>query len=273
MHPLPATATFPRHFRSCSPPLSPVASCPSLINLRLSAMAPARAVCYASCFCRPVGGGSTPVHSGRAPHSFTLATALTDAFVPWPNPAALCLSGFLAAAATFDAASAARPGPRASARALACALLGVPRAPSQPLADALVAPAASFLGRPPLLPAVSWVADCPSLLGRAPPYSASPSLSDGPYLWLLHFPGTHYHRQQQLLALCVRCPSYSAPANGWTQCCLGPWLSFAGPSPRHFTGRAHSRQDPRCCAIYCSPEARPNGGHQRPQVWANHQTT
>ena len=60
---------------------------------------------------------------------------------------------------------------------------GVPRAPSSPLVHALVAPAASFLGRPPLLLVVMWLAVRPSVAiglrcavyrvalacGRAPP--------------------------------------------------------------------------------------------------------
>ena len=69
---------------------------------------------------------------------------------------------------------------------------GVPRAPLPPLAHALVETAASLLGRPLLLLAVFSVADCPSLAGRAPLCSASPSLVIGPYIWLLHFLGTHY---------------------------------------------------------------------------------
>ena len=48
------------------------------------------------------------------------------------------------------------------------------------------------MGRPLLLLAVFWVADCPSLAGRAPPCSALPSVVVGPYIGLLHFPGTHY---------------------------------------------------------------------------------
>ena len=115
-----------------------------------------------------------------------------DASLHLSTPAALRLRSFLCATAFFGASvrlvpnSAPRrvlPSPRCSSP---------PRAPRPPLAHAVVEPAGSFLGRRPLLPGVLWVPDCPSLAGRAPPSFPLPLLVVGPYLWLLHFPGTKY---------------------------------------------------------------------------------
>ena len=160
------------------------ASCLFLINLRLSASQPyGRYPCFVSLCLFPLScwRGFAPVRSGCAPHSVATTLKrkpLCPGLLPRPSVSPAPFRG-----APDRAPWRVLPRPRRT---------GVPQAPLPPLAHALAAASGSPLGRPPLLPAVCWVADCPSLVGRAPPCSASPSLVVGPYIWLLHFHGTHY---------------------------------------------------------------------------------
>ena len=228
----PPYAPFSRHrdFLSCSTPLSPHSSFPSLITLHHSAMAPARALCYASCFCCPTSGGFTPVHSGRSPHPVALVTALT-----WTHLCPGLLPRHFASSTSFPRQPLSVPPLRlvpdhAPRRVL-------PRARCS--AGALAASRERSGGTREVLP---WEATVASnclpgcrLSVTCGPRSAvfRAALARGRALPLASALPWHtlLHRHQQLLAPCVRCPSYSAPANARTHFRLGPRPSPVDAAP------------------------------------------
>ena len=140
-----------------------------------------------------------------------------DASVPWPYPAALRYSGFRSAAALFGAPSAAHPQPRAWARAPASVLLRC-SAGAHAASHARSGGARGVLPREATVASGYHLACCPSV-AIAPRSTvrrvvlargwAPPLVSALPCHALLH-------RHQHLMALRVRCPCHSAPANGGT---------------------------------------------------------
>ena len=137
-------------------------------------------------------GVDTSALGSRSPLCRPGHCAEADASVPCPTPAALRLPGFLSAAAFFGAASAAHTRTRASARAPVSAPLGCST-------GALAASRARCGGTRGVAPREATIASGCLLscrlsvaCGLRSPVFLSPSLVVGPYLWLLHFLGTHY---------------------------------------------------------------------------------
>ena len=146
--------------------------------------------------------GFGPVCSCRAPHSIALVTALM-----WTPLCPDQLPRPFVWPASFRGALDHAPW-RVLPRPCRT---GLPRAPLPPLAHALAAPSGSPQRRPPLLSAVSFACGPRSAVSRA-------ALARGRVLPLASALPRHalLHWFQQLLALCVRCPSHLVPANGGT---------------------------------------------------------